>query len=72
MALPERLPVMVLGGATLFPNTLLPLFIFEPRYRAMLESALNTDRLLAVVQPLRENEERVCQAAGVGLILRLP
>lgn len=68
MELPETLPVMVLGGATLFPNTLLPLFIFEPRYRAMLESALSTDRMLAIVQPLRENEERVCQAAGVGLI----
>ena len=65
---PGVLPVMVLGGATLFPNTLLPLFIFEPRYRAMLESALSTDRMLAVAQPLREDEERVCPVAGVGLI----
>lgn len=68
LEVPENLPVMVLGGATLFPNTLLPLFIFEPRYRAMLESALSTDRLLAIAQPLRENEERVCSVAGVGLI----
>lgn len=68
LEVPESLPVMVLGGATLFPKTLLPLFIFEPRYRAMLETALNTDRLLAIAQPLRENEERLCPVAGVGLI----
>lgn len=68
LEVPENLPVMVLGGATLFPNALLPLFIFEPRYRAMLESALSTDRMLAIAQPLRENEERVCPVAGVGLI----
>lgn len=68
LEMPEQLPVMVLGGATLFPKTLLPLFIFEPRYRAMLQSALDTDRMIAVAQPLRENEERVCPVAGVGLI----
>jgi Lon protease-like protein len=68
LEVPESLPVMVLAGATLFPKTLLPLFIFEPRYRAMLESALSTDRLLAIAQPLRVNEERVCPVAGVGLI----
>jgi len=65
---PATLPVMVLGGVTLFPNTLLPLFIFEERYKAMLESALGTDRLLAIAQPLREKEERLCPVAGVGLI----
>jgi Lon protease-like protein len=65
---PATLPVMVLGGVTLFPNTLLPLFIFEQRYKAMLENALGTDRLLAIAQPLRENEERLCPVAGVGLI----
>ena len=65
---PATLPVMVLGGVTLFPNTLLPLFIFEQRYKAMLENALGTDRLLAIAQPLREKEERLCPVAGVGLI----
>ena len=68
LEVPDTMPVMVLGGVTLFPNTLLPLFIFEQRYKAMLEKALDTDRLLAVAQPLRENEERLCPVAGVGLI----
>jgi ATP-dependent Lon protease len=64
----DRLPVMVLGGATLFPNTLLPLFIFEPRYRAMLTCALETDRLIAIAQPEDDSEKRLRNVAGVGLI----
>jgi Lon protease-like protein len=34
--LPEQAPVMPLPGAILFPHALLPLYIFEPRYRQML------------------------------------
>ena len=34
--LPASMPVMALPGVTLFPNALLPLFIFEPRYQEML------------------------------------
>jgi Lon protease-like protein len=41
-------PVMPLPGAVLFPHALLPLFIFEPRYREMLESALSRDRMFCV------------------------
>ena len=42
VTLPEQLPVMPLPGAVLFPHALLPLYIFEPRYRKMLEHALPT------------------------------
>lgn len=46
--LPGSLPVMVLGGATLFPRGYMPLFIFEPRYRSMLAYALERDRIFCV------------------------
>jgi len=46
--LPDEVPVMPLPGAVLFPNALLPLHIFEPRYREMLEQALKRDRMLSV------------------------
>ena len=35
-------PVMPLTGVLLFPNALLPLHIFEPRFREMLAHALMT------------------------------
>ena len=50
--LPESVPVMVLPGVTLFPNALLPLYIFEPRYREMLEEALGSARIVAMAMPI--------------------
>lgn len=66
--LPRTVPVMVLPGVTLFPNSLLPLFIFEPRYRSMLEEALGTDRMLAVAMPRDDEESEIQPIAGVGLL----
>ena len=39
---------MVLPGAHLFPNSLLPLYIFEPRYREMLSWSLQQDRMFCI------------------------
>ncbi len=39
-----------LPGVVLFPNAILPLHIFEPRYRQMTEDALADDRLVTIVQ----------------------
>ena len=46
--LPDAAPVMPLPGAVLFPHALLPLYIFEPRYREMLAYALKQDRMFCV------------------------
>src|SRR5437660_9967279 len=46
--LPKQLPVMPLPGAVLFPHALLPLYIFEPRYRQMLQHALEQHRIFCV------------------------
>src|SRR5207237_9033197 len=48
VTLPKQLPVMPLPGAVLFPHALLPLYIFEPRYRDMLEHALQHHRMFCV------------------------
>ena len=54
--LPERCGVMLLPDCTLFPHGGLPLYIFEPRYRKMLEEALEGDCFFAVVRLLGEEE----------------
>lgn len=60
---------MVLPNATLFPHTILPLYIFEPRYRAMLAHALETHRMFSVAlqRPDRVRETPV-EVAGIGVI----
>lgn len=50
-ALPQTLPIFPLGGVLLLPHGNLPLNIFEPRYLAMVEDALRSDRLIGMVQP---------------------
>ena len=54
--LPAAVPVMPLPGVLLFPNALLPLHIFEPRFREMLARALDDNRMIcvALVKPERQ------------------
>ena len=69
MELPATVPVMTLPSATLFPQALLPLYIFEPRYRRMLADALKADRMFSVaMQKPGRLRESPCAVAGLGLI----
>jgi uncharacterized protein len=52
--LPEVLPVFPLRGAILLPRATLSLSVFEPRYLALVDFALEKDRLIAIVQPAPE------------------
>lgn len=47
--LPPTIPIFPLPNVVLFPNVFLPLHIFEPRYRKMVDDALNGDRIIGMV-----------------------
>ena len=49
-SLPETIPIFPLDDVFVFPNILLPLNIFEPRYREMVADALKGDRVIGMVQ----------------------
>lgn len=71
--LPKTVPVMPLPGVLLFPNALLPLHIFEPRFREMLAHALGDDRMMcvALVRPERHQwhtSDDFYPVSTVGLI----
>src|SRR5438876_1048997 len=69
MKIPREAPVMTLPNATLFPQALLPLYIFEPRYRQMLSDALRTNRMFAIAMQRPGNSREVpSPIAGLGLI----
>src|SRR5713226_1395959 len=57
MKLPERLPVFPLTGALLLPGTILPLHIFEPRYRNLVEDALGADKIFGMIQPFTPQQD---------------
>ncbi len=66
MKLPSRVGVMTLPNAILFPQALLPLYIFEPRYREMLAASLEEQRMFAIA--LAGAGEKPRRIGGVGLI----
>jgi len=69
MQIPDRAGVMLLDECPLFPRAMVPLFIFEPRYRSLLADALHGERVmcLAMRQP-GVTAERPSKLAGLGLI----
>ena len=71
-----RLPVFPLPDVVFFPETVLPLHVFEPRYRRMIADCLAGDRWLAVAM-LRPGWEReyegrppIHEVAGAGEIIQ--
>jgi Lon protease-like protein len=73
ISIPDEAPVMVLPNTLLFPHTLMPLYIFEPRYRAMLQWTLEHDRMfcMALRKPESgetETPEDFFHTAGLGLV----
>src|SRR3972149_744854 len=76
-----RLPIFPLPELTFFPHTLLPLHIFETRYRQMVTDLLAGSKRLAVVgfkpewETNYEGKPAIYSVAGVGVIFqweRLP
>jgi ATP-dependent Lon protease len=74
ITLPDEVPVMTLPNVAFFPQALMPLHIFEPRYRHMLRDVLATNRLFAVagLDPHQTDEpdraEPPHRIASVGIV----
>lgn len=69
MTLPDRVGVMILSEASLFPRALLPLHIFEHRYRAMLADSLENHRLFCLaMQKTGSQRESPASVATLGLV----
>ena len=71
--LPDSVPVFPLPGALLLPAANMPLNIFEPRYLAMIEDAMDSHRLIGVIQPQfdtpdDEEDPPLCDVGCLGRI----
>src|SRR5438270_13822736 len=52
------IPIFPLSGVVLLPRTRLPLNIFEPRYLAMVDAAMDQRRIIGMIQPRDASEEK--------------
>ena len=70
----QELPIFPLPNVVFFPHTVLPLHIFEPRYKQMVADALEGNRQIgmALLQPGWESSQdespEVFNTGGMGLI----
>ena len=54
--LPEEIPVFPLSNFIIFPETTVPLNIFETRYIEMIDDAMKGNRIIGMIQPKKNNE----------------
>tara|TARA_X000000368_G_scaffold348847_1_gene288716 strand:- start:299 stop:916 length:618 start_codon:yes stop_codon:yes gene_type:complete len=54
---PNQIPVFPLSGVIYFPQTNLPLNIFEKRYLDLVNDCIRKDKLMGMIQSKRKNEE---------------
>src|SRR2546423_138511 len=71
-----NLPIFPLPGAVLLPHALVPLHIFEPRYRKMTRDCEEGLRVLALAnipddRAAAQKPPRVLETIGVGVLIRV-
>lgn len=70
--LPAEIGLFPLAGAVLLPSGKLPLNIFEPRYIALIEDALASNRLIGMIQPVDDLDDSDTPALhGIGCLGRI-
>ena len=63
--LPKKISVFPLSNFIIFPNTSVPLIIFEPRYIEMINDSMKTNRIIGMIQP-KEQKKNIPELYSVG------
>tara|TARA_B100001540_G_scaffold308705_1_gene323796 strand:+ start:234 stop:875 length:642 start_codon:yes stop_codon:yes gene_type:complete len=65
---PNKISIFPLSNFIFFPNTNVPLNIFEPRYIEMINDSMKTTRLIGMVQPKKNIGESSSQLYDIGCL----
>ena len=55
---PKKIPVFPLSNFIIFPKTTVPLNIFEPRYIDMINDSMKTNKMIGMIQPKSNNDQK--------------
>ena len=69
--LPTKIPVFPLSNFIVFPETTVPLNIFEPRYLQMIDDSMSSNRLIGMIQPKKTGELKKPDLFDVGCLCRI-
>ena len=66
--LPSIVPVFPLSNFIIFPNTTVPLNIFEPRYIEMIDDSMKSHRIIGMIQPKKTGKLKKPDLYEVGCV----
>ena len=66
--LPKIIPVFPLSNFIIFPQTTVPLNIFEPRYVQMINDSMNTNKMIGLIQPKKSEINSIPALHEVGCL----
>ena len=66
--LPKYIPIFPLSNFIIFPKTTVPLNIFEPRYLAMIDDCIKTNKMIGLIQPKKNKNNSVPDLYNVGCL----
>ena len=66
--LPKIIPVFPLSNFIIFPNTTVPLNIFEPRYVEMINDSMKTNKVIGLIQPKKGKNTFIPELHEVGCL----
>ena len=69
--LPKIIPVFPLSNFIIFPNTTVPLNIFEPRYVEMINDSLKTNKFIGLIQPKKTKINSILDLHEIGCMGRI-
>ena len=64
--LPKIIPVFPLSNFIIFPDTTVPLNIFEPRYVEMINDSMKTNKFIGLIQPKKNNNNSILDLHETG------
>ena len=66
--LPSQIPIFPLSNFIIFPETTVPLNIFEPRYLQMVDDSMKSHRLIGMIQPKKQFKDEKPELFDVGCV----
>ena len=66
--LPLTVPIFPLSNFIIFPNTTVPLNIFEPKYVEMINDSLRTNKIIGLIQPRSNKVDTLSDLHNVGCL----
>jgi len=64
--LPNRIPIFPLSNFIIFPETTVPLNIFEPRYKEMVNDCMKNSKIIGLIQPRKSMNKSIPDLYNIG------